>query len=235
MSENEVYGTTRARAPTVSYGEVERAAITILKTDRRSPSVAKVRDVLGRGSPNHIAECLKRFWGDLGARIEGDPVALSRLPSDIVDLADGIWRKALTLANEAALHDDNAARERLERLLIENDVRAQSFALREKEYEAAERARETALQDTRDHLLSTMRMLERDRAELQARDRRIINLEAQIASYRTQVGTVIARAIARNRIAVERKPRRTVRRKPSPKRSTPAKPLRGRKSGKRGK
>jgi len=54
----------------------------------------------------------RRFWRDLGSRIEGDPAALTRMPADIAEIADGMWRRALKLAGETAAHDDNAARER---------------------------------------------------------------------------------------------------------------------------
>jgi len=204
------YGTTRDRKANVSYGDVEGAAFEILASGRR-PSVETVRQQLGRGSPATIATCLKRFWQTLGTRAEGNPAALARLPSEIAELADGLWQRALALAAQAAKQDDNAARERLEQIQIENDLRAQSFALREKEYETSARARERALADTRDHLLSTMRMLESDRAALRARDARIADLEAQVESYRQQLATVIARAVSRNRALTERKPRPSVR------------------------
>lgn len=199
------YGTTRDRKANVSYGDVEGASFEILASGRR-PSVEMVRQQLGRGSPATIATCLKRFWQTLGTRAEGNPAALARMPSEIAELADGMWQRALALAGQAARHNDSAARERLEQIQIENNLRAQSFALREKEYETAARAHDRALGDTRDHLLSTMRMLESDRVALRARDSRIADLEAQVESYRQQLATVIARAVARNRALEERRP-----------------------------
>jgi len=207
----------------VSYGDVEGAAFEILASGRR-PSVETIRKQLSRGSPATIATCLKRFWKTLGTRAEGNPAALARMPSEIAELADGIWQRALSLAGQAAKHDDNAARERLEQIRIENELRAQSFVLREKEFEVAARARERALADSRDHLLSTMRMLESDRQALRAKDVRILDLEAQVEDYRRQLATVIARAVARSRAAAERTPRHPVRAKPRAKtgrRTTP--------------
>jgi hypothetical protein len=199
MSESpaKAYGEGRVRS-NVSYGAVERAAIAILKEARR-PTVETVRDALGGGSPDTIGNALKRFWRDLGARIEGDPAALTRMPPDIADLADGMWQWALKLAGEAAKNDDNAARERLRQIEVENDVRAQSLALREKEWDAAARARERALADSRDHLLLVMKTLRREQATIEARDARIADLEAQIEQYRQQIATLIASAIAKNR------------------------------------
>ena len=105
----------------VAYADVERAAIAILKSERR-PTVETVRAALGRGSNHTIGEALRRFWRDLGARAEGDPAALSRMPPDIAEFADGLWQRALKLAGEAARDDDNAARERLGQIQLENEI-----------------------------------------------------------------------------------------------------------------
>jgi hypothetical protein len=188
------YGTTRERSPNVTYGEIERTAITILKEGRR-PTVENVREALGRGAPATIADALKRFWRDLGAKAEGDPAALTRMPAEIADLADGLWQKALTLASQAARHDDNAARERLKQLHLENEIRAQSFALREKELDIAARAREQALTESQEHLRALMRVLERDRANHAASEARIAGLQAQLDSYRRQVAAIVTRAV----------------------------------------
>jgi hypothetical protein len=199
-----VYGHTRERSANVSYADVERAALDILATERR-PSVETVREALGRGSPATIATSLKRFWRDLGVRAQGDPAALTRLPSEIVEAVEAIWQQSLGLAAQTAKNDYNAARERLEQIRIENGVRAQSFEMREREYETAARERERALAESRGHLLSTLRMLESDRATLKAREMRIAELEAQVEGYRQQLATVIARAVAKNLALGERK------------------------------
>ena len=198
------YGEGRVRT-NVSYGEVERAAIALLKSERR-PTVETVRDALGRGSPDTIGTALKRFWRDLGVRIEGDPAALTRMPAEIADLADGMWQRALKLAGEAAQQDDNAARERLKQIEIENALRAQSFALREKEWDIAARERERALADSREHLLLVTKTLGRDQATLRMRDARIADLESQIEHYRGQLAALMAAAVARNRTKTRRKP-----------------------------
>jgi hypothetical protein len=115
-------GSTRAG---VSYAQVERAATATLKSERR-PTVETVRTALGTGSADTIATALKRFWRDLGARIDGDPAALTRMPPDIAYLAEGMWQRALKLAAEAAKLDDNAARERLRQLQAETEIRQYS-------------------------------------------------------------------------------------------------------------
>lgn len=202
--EGQEYGQRRERGANVVYADIERAALDILATERR-PSVETVRERLGRGSPATIAACLRRFWRDLGVRAQGDPAALTRLPAEITEAVEALWQKSLALAAQSARHDDNGARERLDRIRIENEVRAQSFELRERAYETAARERERALADSRDHLLSTLRMLESDRVSLRAREARIAELEAQVEEHRQQLARLIARAVARNRALVRPK------------------------------
>lgn len=197
------YGEGRIRS-NVSYADVERAAIAILKSERR-PTVETIREALGSGSPDTIGNALRRFWRDLGARIDGDPAALSRMPAEIAELADGMWQRALKLADEAAMHGDNAARERLERIQLENEIKKHSFDLREKELDTQARERERALADSRDHLLLISRTLARDQALLGVRDTRIAELETQVEQYRRQLAALIAAAVVRHRY--RRKPK----------------------------
>ena len=164
-----------------------------------------IREALGGGSPDTIGDALRRFWRDLGARIDGDPAALTRMPAEIADLADGMWQRALKLSSEAATHDDNAARERLRQLEVENHIKQRSFELPEREIDTQARERERALADARDHLLSLSKGLSREQATNQGHERRIADLETEVAQYRNQIGALIAGAIAKNRRAPRRK------------------------------
>jgi Plasmid replication region DNA-binding N-term len=71
-----------------------RAALAHDALDRRAvmaaghrPTAKAVLEHLGRGSPNHIAESMQRFWKDQTALNAGDPLALSRLPPELADAA----------------------------------------------------------------------------------------------------------------------------------------------------
>lgn len=210
------YGEGRIRS-NVSYADVERAAIAILKSERR-PTVETIRETLGGGSPDTIGTALRRFWRDLGARIDGDPAALTRMPAEIAEIADGIWQRALKLAGETAAHDDNAARERLRQIELENDIKQRSFDLREREIDTQARERERALADARDHLLSLSKALSREQAINQAQERRIADLETEVAQYRQQIGALIAGAIAEKRPAQRRRAPKSA--KPNPRAGT---------------
>jgi Plasmid replication region DNA-binding N-term len=202
------YGTTRERGPTLSYAEIERAARDVMASGKR-PSARLVYEALGRrGSPNHINASLERFWRDQAAMSEGNPVALSRLPPELADAAVAQWEQALRLAQQKSSFDDNAARAHLEQLRRDTDARARSVELREKEWDMAARVRERALTDAREHINVLMKALSTDRAELHARDARIVDLESQLEGCRQQLATVISRAALKHRIgAAKRKPK----------------------------
>jgi hypothetical protein len=121
------------------------------------------------------------------------------MPPDIADLADGMWQRALKLAGEAAKLDDNAARERLKQIQLENEIKKFSFELREKEMDTQARERERALADARDHLLLLSKTLARDQALLSVRDTRVAELVAQVEQYRRQLATLIASAVVQHR------------------------------------
>jgi Plasmid replication region DNA-binding N-term len=207
------YGTTRERGPTVSYAEIERAARAVMAQGLR-PTGKAVLEHLGRGSPNHIAESMQRFWKDQAALNAGDPLALSRLPPELADAAVAQWERALRLSQQTAKYEDSQARVQLEQLRRDTDVRVRSVELREKEWDIAARVRERALTDAREQVNLLMKEVALDHAELRARDARITDLENQLEEHRRQLVTVIARAVSKNRAGATAKPPPTHRAKP---------------------
>src|SRR5271156_5535041 len=109
------YGTTRARAASVSFADIGAAARRLMLAGRY-PSVGAVRKELKRGSTTTIAESMQRFWKDQAALNAGNPVALSRLPPEFADAAAALWEQALRLSQQTAVTDHNAARGHLDQL-----------------------------------------------------------------------------------------------------------------------
>src|SRR3984885_6813508 len=194
------YGTTRERGPTVSYAEIERTARAVMAQGLR-PTGKAVLEHLGRGSPNHIAESMQRFWKDQAALNAGDPLALSRLPPELADAAVAQWEQALRLSQQTAKYEDNQARAQLEQLGRDAEARVRSVELRETEWDMAARVRERALTEAREQVNLLMRELATDRAELRARNALITDLESQLEEHRRQLATLITRAIHKNRAA----------------------------------
>lgn len=195
------YGTTRT--PGVAYIEVERAAIALLKQGHR-PSAERVRALLGRGSQQTLLSCLERFWRDLGARVEADPAAMSRLPPDIVELADGVWQRALTLAQQAKNIEGSAAEERLTERRQEVALRLKALEQREAERDRAMRAREATIMELRAQVSAVLGQLEAERATVAARDTQLADLTQQLAGERAHLTAILAAAVQR-----ERRTRRT--------------------------
>jgi hypothetical protein len=220
------YGTTRERAASVSFADIEAAARRLMVAGGY-PSVGAVRKELKRGSTTTIAEAMRRFWKDQAALNAGNPVALTRLPPEFADAAVALWEQALRLSQQTAVIDDNAARAHLEQLRRDIDHRVRSMEMREKEWDMAARVRERALADARDQIGLLMKELAADRVALRAREVRIADLESQVEEHRRQLATVIARAIAKNRAVAVKKPKRKIRPRPKrrvmPKKRVPSK------------
>ena len=201
------YGATRQRGPTVSYEEIERAARDLLATGER-PTVDGVRAALRRGSPNHIAMCMRQFWKNQAAVTTGNPLALTHLPPELADAAVAQWEKALLLAQQTAQIEDSAARAHLEQLRRETTQHARAIELREKDWDLAARVRDRALSEAREHVNVLLQELAADRAELRSREARIADLQSQLEAYRQQLALLVTRAVARNRALKSKKPRR---------------------------
>jgi transketolase len=212
-----IYGYTRKQRRSVSYEQVDRAAREVMAGGER-PTVQTVRKAIGRGSPQHIAADLQRFWKNQAALQASDPPTLRSLPPEIADAARAQWELALLLAQKTAQSDDNAARAQLKLLKQENELRARSLELREKEWVQAVRERERALAETRAIVNELMQALAINRQDLQEHQARIADLESQIDGYRGHIANLIASAIAKNQALIKSKsphPRQSARNKRS--------------------
>lgn len=203
------YGTVRERAASVSFAEIETAARTLMAAGNY-PSVNAVRIELKRGSTTTIADAMRRFWKNQAALNAGNPVALTRLPTEFADAAVDLWEQALRLSLQTAEADNNAARAKLEELKRDTDTRAHSMELREKEWDMAARVRERALADSRGQINMLLKELGNATAEIRARDTRISDLEIQLEQHRRQLVAVISRAVSKSR-AIASKPQSLVR------------------------
>jgi chromosome segregation ATPase len=190
----------------VSYGEVERAATALLKKGER-PTIEKLREALGGGAPDTITDALSRYWKDLGARIEGDPASLSRLPAEIADLTDSLWRRALSLAADAALQKVGTDREALEFFKRENELKAHALSLKEKELDALLRARERTIQELETHLKTAMGFVQQREETIKAIEARATALSAEVEEYRRRLEDLIKPAKIRTGLAGPQKRR----------------------------
>jgi hypothetical protein len=188
----------------VSFTEIASAARTLLAAGDY-PSVAAVRQSLGRGSQTTVGDAMRRFWKDQAALDSGNPVALTRLPPEFADAAVALWEQALRLSLQTAKAEDTAAHVKLAELKRDTEIRARSMELREKEWDIAARVRERALTDTRGQVNMLLKELGNATAEMRARDARIADLEMQLEDHRRQLATIVSRAITNTRLKSARK------------------------------
>jgi len=91
----------------VSAGDVERAADALLRAGER-PTIEKVREKLGTGSPNTIHPLLDAWWKRLSARLDAGPAALHRLPESVAHAAEALWMQALDEGRRRAALEQHA-------------------------------------------------------------------------------------------------------------------------------
>jgi chromosome segregation ATPase len=84
----------------VPEGDVFAAADAVLARGER-PTVERVRQELGRGSPARVGGLLDKWWTSLAARIKGES-RLPALPSDVAQAFSSVWQQAVQFAQVAA-------------------------------------------------------------------------------------------------------------------------------------
>jgi Plasmid replication region DNA-binding N-term len=137
------YGTS---AGGIRQSDVSHAADTLLRLGVR-PTVEKVRNKLGRGSPNTINPMLDAWWKTLSARLDSGPAALHRLPESIAHIAEALWMQALEEGKRRALIEqrDSARVAELDKQRIE--LRSHVLTLREGELDSRLRDRDRTIED----------------------------------------------------------------------------------------
>lgn len=196
----------------VQYEDVQRAIDDLLARGE-SPSVQKVREVLGTGSFTTISEHL-REWRT--RREENRDVPPPRgMPAALQELAEALWQKAEESANAALAHYREEADGRVEAAearVAEARRQAEDASQREAALAAHLTHTEQRLEERsaalahceaeRDQLDSQVRRLESRRAELEGLLERIRGeMASQAREYQQALGTLEAEQ--RERLARE--------------------------------
>ncbi|MGE8611727.1 MAG: DNA-binding protein [Achromobacter veterisilvae] len=174
----------------ITETDVWSAADALLLEGAR-PTIERVRQKIGRGSPNTVSPYLETWFRSLGARIK-DPGAFAAspaIPDPIAQAAAHFWEAALS---EARAEQARTYRERWEELAREGEkLAADAEQLQRREAGLAQR--EQDLQETLKVAASQLAAAE-DRlqaAELQLRQR-----DAQLEQHRVQLADARAAAQA---------------------------------------
>ena len=148
-----------------------------------------------------------------------------RLPSEIADLADEIWQRALGLAAQSAIHDDNATRERLEQVKRENDNRSHALAMKERTLNEREEQRDKAMAELQEQVATLLSIVRRNTETIATLQIGKADAQTTAENYRQRLAHVIARAVLKNQKATTPTPPKN-RAAPSPPRARriPARP-----------
>lgn len=169
----------------VQTEEVWAAADTVLGLGER-PTIERVRQQLGRGSPNTVGPMLDGWYASLAKRLQSPVDAIEQgdgaeipLPAPVVRAAKAMWGRALKHADERATAQFTEARKELsvqaEALRQAQDVLAQEtqrLADRSEAYDLAMQARDAQIaemgrlvQDLQQQLAGSQEMLAASRSE----------------------------------------------------------------------
>ncbi|WP_291139791.1 DNA-binding protein [Dokdonella sp.] len=98
----------------ITQAQVNEAADALLRAGER-PTIERVRQVLGTGSPNTVVRLLEVWWSELGQRLleHEAKLALPDAPDSVVTAASQLWLTALDAAKTIALSALEGEREQL--------------------------------------------------------------------------------------------------------------------------
>src|SRR5271170_4351229 len=160
----------------ISQSDVSHAADTLLRLGER-PTIEKVRQKIGKGSPNTINPLLDSWWKTLSARLDSGPAALHRLPETVAHVAEALWMQALEEGRRRASQELKTS-ERLAADTQQNlEVRSHVLTLREGELDSRLRDRERTIEDLNLRLRELTTLLRKEQATRESLSRQIDDLQ----------------------------------------------------------
>jgi hypothetical protein len=169
--------------------DVELAADALLRAGNR-PSVQKIREALGGGSPNTINPMLDTWWKRLSSRLDAGPAALHRLPESVAHVAEALWMQALDEGRRRVALEQHSTERALANDRERLQVRSHVLSLREGELESRLHDRERTQAALESRLQELSLLLRKEQATREAQAKRISALENELlARPRTPLTT----------------------------------------------
>jgi hypothetical protein len=197
----------------VSSGDIERAADALLRAGER-PTIEKVREKLGSGSPNTINPLLDAWWKRLSARLDAGPAALHRLPESVAHAAEALWMQALDEGRRRAAQEQHATTRALASDKQTLEVHSHVLSLRESELESRLRDREQRQASLEAQLQDLATLLRKEQATREAQARRIADQEQQLLARAPPLTSTPSRSKVQRRSKNPPRPRPPHRQKP---------------------
>jgi hypothetical protein len=159
--------------------DVELAADACLRAGER-PTIEKIREKIGRGSPNTINPLLDAWWKRLSSRLDAGPAALHRLPESVAHVAEALWMQALDEARRRAEQELNRQARSAASTQEDLEVRSHVLSLREGELESRLKDRERDIEELRLQIRTLQLTARKDQATSDAQVRRLAALKEQL-------------------------------------------------------
>ncbi len=173
----------------ITENDVWQAADALLLEGAR-PTIERVRQKIGRGSPNTVSPYLDSWFGGLGARIS-DRAAFSApaVPDPVAQAAAQLWEAALGSAQ--AQLAQAAANQKAETQAIRHGLEKEQAHVQQQAQRLAERERD--LQDAVAMLKSQLHAAEARASALDAERQRALGQLAELASQQREASQAQAR------------------------------------------
>ncbi len=179
----------------ITENDVWTAADTLLLEGAR-PTIERVRQKIGRGSPNTVSPHLETWFRALGARIK-DPGAFAAppaIPDPVTQAATHFWEAALA---EARAQQAEGYRQRWEELAEEGErLAAQAEQLQQREIQLVNREQDLqeGLRVATAQLAATEDRLQAAERQLRQRDDQLKQSRGQLEDAQSAVQTLLTEA-----------------------------------------
>jgi hypothetical protein len=165
----------------IQQTDVHQAADALIAEGLR-PTIERVRQKIGRGSPNTVSPLLDVWFSTLAARLglDGKQSQESQLPEPVQQAASLLWSAALASAREEATQALDQERQALADERADLVRREMDFEQQKQVLQARQLASEETLQMTRNQLGEMTARLEENGMLLERRERDIDTLREKL-------------------------------------------------------
>ena len=142
------------------------SAADALIADGLRPTIERVRQKIGRGSPNTVSPMLESWFATLSSRLgvsDGAKPQTSNTPVELQKIAENLWSAALKISRQEAFDDISQSQQELSEAQQSLRVREKELVQKEEvlaaQYSALEAARQAAVEKS-DDLMARLTQME---------------------------------------------------------------------------
>jgi chromosome segregation ATPase len=158
------------------------AAADALIAEGLRPTIERVRQKIGRGSPNTVSPMLESWFATLGPRlgVDGPKVAADNVPIEVRNAALKMWEASKVFARQEGALALEEAQKTLTEALVAVETREDEVSRRAQLFEQRESATNDALQVARNQIIEAAARLEESQLQLGRRETEIGDLRSAL-------------------------------------------------------